>query len=398
MNISECSMRVDNEFIIFWDIKGEQIMLPKMLFPTFREYIKAIKEGKEPENMPFMANESVLNFVKENPDIILKSIEDALNTEAPNNSLSMPMSINIQMDADGKFIGKDVLMDFLKQAVDNYIPNVVFRGDNILKNKDINEAIKYCANNNTYSFVEIRDTEFDKTAVEELIKSGVYLIKFPIDLAASSAKVLNFAQNMIKCLKENKFNNYVLTWTAKNSNIQDIKKVYALANQYKIPGIEIYGFLPQNEDDLDEIPSKENFEELYRIIRPYKHQGEVIVSINKCYSPMKAYAGKSFLLTNTNKGISRGCGAGRDEVTLNVDGQLQPCCCLNLPEDTTDIKQYWYTSKKLFQLRHLEDTTKMPCNKCEYNKFCIPCVAINHNLEDRIYKGGYNSCSICIDE
>ncbi len=398
MKISECSMRVDNDFIVFWNIKGEQYIIPRMLYEKFRQHIMAVREGKtEEKGASFINDSKIKEFVENNSDIVLKAIEDSLKIEAPSNSLAMAMTFNIQVDDGVKFIDREIMMDFLKQAVENKILNIVFRGSKVLKNKDIIDAIKFCRENNMYSFIELKDDEFDQASLQQIIAAGAYMLKLPIDFSTEGARTIDFARKLTNCTKNMGFSNCILTWIAKNDNINDVERAYAFVEECGAIGLQIDGYVPESDDDLELIPTKQNFEALYKIIRPYK-KGRIMVTINKCYSPLRAYAGKSFLLTNTNKGISRGCGAGRDEVTLNVDGLLQPCFCLNMPEDISDIKEYWYTSKKLYQLRNIEEHTKMPCNNCEYNKFCIPCFAINNNIEDKLYKGGYNSCSVCIDD
>ncbi len=398
MKIEECSMRVDNELILFWNIRGEQYVLPKMLYQTFRQHILSCKDGKNQEsNMPFLAGEQLGKFVEENADIVLKAIEDSLKTEAPESALSMPMTLNIQMDEGNKRINKETMMSFVKQAADYYIPNVVFKGSHILQNNDILDAVKYCSDNNTYSLVEMSDTKFDAAAMDNLIKAGVHMIKIPVDFTPGHSEMMSFAKHALTFLRDSQFNNYSLLWTATDNSVDEIEKVYALAVQSGAVGVQVNGFIPQDDDELDLVPSVEKFDKLYKFMRAHRRE-RVFITAGKCYSPLKAYLGKSFLLTNTNSGVSRGCGAGRDEVTLNVNGELQPCEDLNFPEDSDDIKEYWYTSKKLFQLRNIEKNTKMPCNNCEYRKYCVPCFAINNNVDGSIYKGGYNSCSICLND
>jgi len=85
---------------------------------------------------------------------------------------------------------------------------------------------------------------------------------------------------------------------------------------------------------------------------------------------------------NPNRGIERGCGAGRDRFCVRADGQLSPCIYIEESENFDLLADYWEKSTALQKLRSIEKNTVESCKDCCYNRFCLPCY----------YKNGAKSC------
>jgi pyrroloquinoline quinone biosynthesis protein E len=148
--------------------------------------------------------------------------------------------------------------------------------------------------------------------------------------------------------------------------------------------IAVMVFKPDASHQLPNLPTKEQMETVAKIIKNYK--GCVKIEAEECFSQMRAMTGERFLI-NLNTGISRGCGAGRDGISINVDGKITPCRHLEFPEETRSIRDYWYNSSLLQELRSLEDKMESPCSSCRYKNNCLPCAAVNVKLHGRMAMG-----------
>lgn len=101
---------------------------------------------------------------------------------------------------------------------------------------------------------------------------------------------------------------------------------------------------------------------------------------------MKAIIGQKFFI-NLNQGINKGCQAGRDSISISVDGKITPCRHLEYEEFYTSIAEYWVSSPVLKQLRDIEHDTRRPCQGCEYERYCLHCMAVNFKLKGELFKG-----------
>ncbi|MBQ7515667.1 MAG: hypothetical protein IJS96_05240 [Schwartzia sp.] len=97
------------------------------------------------------------------------------------------------------------------------------------------------------------------------------------------------------------------------------------------------------------------------------------ISVENCFSPLAAYLGGEDPKENPNRGVARGCEAGRTFLAVRVDGSLSPCRCLDRREARESIAAYWETSPVLKDIRREE----MPasCGDCCYHRRCLPCPA-----------------------
>ena len=108
------------------------------------------------------------------------------------------------------------------------------------------------------------------------------------------------------------------------------------------------------------------------------------IVVEPCFSPMKAYINKSYLL-NRNIGFNKGCGAGRNGISVDIDGNLTPCRHLLYPESYDQIEDYWWHSEVLEKLRKFEDNRGEPCVNCYYKNNCISCRAVASKVENNLF-------------
>jgi pyrroloquinoline quinone biosynthesis protein E len=175
-----------------------------------------------------------------------------------------------------------------------------------------------------------------------------------------------------------------------SNNADDFENMIQLAERYHVACIAVMVFKPDATHQRPSIPSAEQIYKVAKLIKEYK--GNVKIEAEECFSQMRAILGKRFFV-NLNCGVSRGCGAGRDSISISVDGKITPCRHLEIKEEFRSIREYWYNSEIVRQLRQVEDRMKKPCGECHYNRNCLPCMAVNWKMNGEIYMGD-ESCTL----
>ena len=164
----------------------------------------------------------------------------------------------------------------------------------------------------------------------------------------------------------------------------------ALAERYGVQELVILAFKPDAAHQLAGYPTADQMRAAAKVIKGYK--GPVSVGAESCFSQLRSLVGKSFFI-NRNMGVFRGCGAGRDGLSVDVHGRLTPCRHLDVPEDYRSITEYWQNSPFLGELRTVEERREEPCRGCELASACLPCMAVGMKLHGRIM-GGMEECPL----
>ena len=97
------------------------------------------------------------------------------------------------------------------------------------------------------------------------------------------------------------------------------------------------------------------------------------ISVESCFSPLAASLGGEDPKQNPNRGVTRGCEAGRTFLAVRTDGSLSPCLYLDKRERWDKMDAYWETSPSLKDFRRTE--TPEQCEGCRYRRRCLPCPA-----------------------
>jgi radical SAM additional 4Fe4S-binding domain len=168
------------------------------------------------------------------------------------------------------------------------------------------------------------------------------------------------------------------------SNSDDFPGMISLAEKYELAGMVILGFKPDSSHELKSYPTEEQIRKVADQIRDYK--GPIRIAAEPCFSQMKALSMRTFF-GSVNTGVFRGCGAGRDGISVTVEGRLTPCRHLDVEESFEHIKDYWEQSEFIKQLREVEDNREEPCKGCRWEAWCLPCMAVGMKLHDRLNYG-----------
>lgn len=237
---------------------------------------------------------------------------------------------------------------------------------------------------------------FDKTVLEEMCKADVNDICISLngpteEINRFSRDGFSLALDALALLRDAQFPRTQINWVMHRTNADFFPQMVTLAEAYQVQELVLMVFKPDAENQRKSIPSQEQLRKTADFIR--KYQGPVELTAEDCFSQMRALLGQRFF-GNINRGLGKGCGAGRDGVSVTVDGKLTPCRHLEVAEDFDSLKAYWEQSSFLEQIRKTPEHKKEPCINCKYENYCLPCLAVNWKQKGEL-SIGETTCTLC---
>lgn len=383
-------------------------------FALYGKNLEQIREwletGAENEVIVELKKQQLITSEQETEDkkAFRELLEQCGQVQAPLRSLRLPDMMNIELTTrcplkcpqcycdlnTGKDIDKEVALNFITEAARLQIPYLNLSGGETLVYPHITELIQAISAHGLSSAIAISGWGFTPEKLAELTSAGVDEIYVSLngsteEINSRSRDGYKLAINALKILKESKFKDYYLNWVAREDNIADFPALVQLAEKYGVKGIYILTLKPDAEYHLKGAPSKESFQQLVSYLKS-RTNSEFMIDVEPCYSPLRAYLQQKFFV-NHNTGLTKGCGAGRHSISVDVDGNFTPCRHLLYPEKYSNIAEYWFQSKVLDQLRRVEDNREDPCNSCYLTKNCLSCRAV----ADKIYHNLNASDPLC---
>ena len=104
-------------------------------------------------------------------------------------------------------------------------------------------------------------------------------------------------------------------------------------------------------------------------------QKKMALTVETCFSPLRAWLGGEDPARNDNRGITQGCEAGRSFVAVRADGTFSPCVRFDSTQPCDSVASYWETSAVLQKLRDRRGGDMSFCSSCSYARRCRPCPA-----------------------
>jgi pyrroloquinoline quinone biosynthesis protein E len=295
----------------------------------------------------------------------------------------------------GKDMDIDTALYWLEEAAANNVRNVNLSGGETMMYPHLEKLIQTCHTLGMEANVALSGYGVDRAVLERLVDCGVSDICISLngstnDVNSLSRDGYNLAVKALQILDDMGYPRTCINWVMHSNNADDFENMIQLAERYHVACIAVMVFKPDATHQRPSIPSAEQIYKVAKLIKEYK--GNVKIEAEECFSQMRAILGKRFFV-NLNCGVSRGCGAGRDSISISVDGKITPCRHLEIKEEFRSIREYWYNSEIVRQLRQVEDRMKKPCGECHYNRNCLPCMAVNWKMNGEIYMGD-ESCTL----
>lgn len=290
----------------------------------------------------------------------------------------------------GKYIPLHIAEKYVKQASEIGVKHVELSGGETMCYPHLYDLIHIASQNGVVPNVALSGYGLSQDSYEKLINAGVEGIFISLN---GSTKEINdktrdgysLAISALKLLQDNHYSNTTINWVMHSSNADDFPNMVKLAEAMDVANLVIIGVKPDSKHMLSTIPSVEQMKAVRDVIR--SHRGKTKIIIESCFSPMLALASETKLFGNMNVGPNKGCGAGRNTFSVNVDGMLSPCRHLEYFEKWECLEDYWNNSPVLQKIRTLEDERKEPCTSCKFCSFCRHCLAVNSKLNNSLYIG-----------
>ena len=290
----------------------------------------------------------------------------------------------------GKNINPDTAVNMIREGGELGVREVMLSGGETLCYPDIYEVIKaankYCGSSN----ISLSGSYLSDDILDRLIESGISRIYISLngsteEINSQTRDGYSLAIKALKLLQDRHFEHTVINWVMHSNNAHDFPEMIRLAESYGVMGLAILGLKPDANNKMVTVPSLEQMIKVKEEIRAYK--GKTKIWTESCYSPMLALIGDTKLFGNLNVGKHNGCLAGRNTVSVSVDGLFSPCRHLMYYEEANSLKEYWYNSPVLQKIRMLQDSeAEDTCSSCHFSRYCRPCFAVSAATEGSLKK------------
>ena len=289
----------------------------------------------------------------------------------------------------GREMPLETALYWIRDAAEAGISEVNLSGGETMCYPHLTELIRECHKLGLESNIALSGVYVTEKKLGEFIDAGVTRIFVSLN---GSTKAVNektrdgyeLAISTLEMLRDMEWENTVINWVMHEYNADDFPNMIALAERYNVSTLVILSFKPDSAHQLGSYPTSEQIRTVARQIREYK--GTVDITAESCFSQLRTLAAKSFF-GSLNYGVFRGCGAGRNGISVSVEGKLTPCRHIEIEEEYDHIMEYWNQSEFLAKLRTVEDSRKEPCKGCKWEKNCLPCQAVGLKLHNELNYG-----------
>ena len=262
-----------------------------------------------------------------------------------------PIFVEMELKNQSNVLDLDRAIHWLKELEANRVWRVRFSG-NVLEYEHINELLIYCKEHGISSQIEITGKVQEKR-VAEMTAAGVSSFIIDFDLLIS--------------LQGLDFSKISARWHMNSDNTHELPQVVAEAEKLRVKELII---------SSSRCPEKQQLIKAAEFINNLKDT-HITLTVDSCFSPLRAIMGGANPVKNPNRGIERGCSAGRDHLCIHADGQLSPCINIEESEAFDSLAEYWEKSERVQKLRSIENNAAESCKDCIYKRFCLPCYCQN---------------------
>ena len=286
----------------------------------------------------------------------------------------------------GREMPLETALSWIRDAKKSHVRCINLSGGETLCYPHLERLLEECAALDLRAAISLSGALASKERIKKIIDTGVDEIY--VSLNGSTKEINSLTRDgyddaikLLALLQELGYDNICINWVMHRCNADDLPDMLSLCEKNNVKKLMILGFKPDSSGNLNGYSTAEQMQQTARIVKKYK--GPVYVDAESCFSQLCALIHKS-VFTNMNLGLERGCGAGVDGLSVNVEGKLTPCRHLDIPEEYDSISDYWENSKILKHLREISSKPEDCCVECSLNPYCLPCMDISYKLHDRL--------------
>lgn len=233
-----------------------------------------------------------------------------------------------------------------------------------------------------------------ESVVTQLLEAGLDSISISLNGSTEAVNSLTRqgyadAIRALTLLRDMGYEHTTVNWVMHSNNVDDFDDLVSLCASFNVELLDVISFKPDAKAQLKSVPSQE---QLLTVAKKIKNQsGKPTIYVERCYSQLLALVADTKLFGNFNRGKFRGCTAGYDAVSVNVDGSYSPCRHIHYKENYGSIREYMEQSPVIRALAACDETVaEEPCKSCRFLLNCRPCIGVNTEIDDRIaFKNAY---------
>lgn len=272
------------------------------------------------------------------------------------------LDMEVTENHDGLPVGEDFAL--ISECAENHVRCLRFYGGEQYEHLDCLLAV--CREREIHTEVVLA-AEASRERLSQIIEAGAD--SFLVEIETPTETDAGMAA--LSSLRELGFSKVRGKWFLHRENADELATVVQSIEKSGAEELIISGMCTNPENHR--FPSREQLEQAARFIQSYENAPGMKLSVDSCFSPLRAYLGGEDPKQNGNRGITRGCEAGRSFCAVRADGKFSPCLHLPAAGETGPLAEYWKRSLTLQGLR--EDENSAHCAACAYKRRCLPCPA-----------------------
>ena len=265
-----------------------------------------------------------------------------------------PVFVEMELKNQRHVLDPGTAVHWLNELKANRVRKVRFTGD-VLEYQHLSELLKHCKEHGISPIIEISSkVPEEKMAALPALDAPSFIVDFDL---LESLQGIDLAKTSVK-------------WYMDSGNAGTLPQVVSESEKLGVKGLIITGMTPQKPAAV--YPEKQQLIEAAEFINNYKNT-KMTLSVDSCFSPLRAIMGGENTKRNRNRGIERGCSAGRDRFCIHADGRLSPCIFIKEFENPDSLAAYWEKSETVQKLRSIKENTAESCKGCCYRRHCLTC-------------------------
>ena len=289
----------------------------------------------------------------------------------------MPTRLDMEVKNAAYTLSGEAAIQRLRECEGNRIRKVRFLGD-VAAYEPLSRLLGQCRESGMTATVVFPAEIIAPERMEELIHCGAdaYIVELP-ESGAPTETVLALCRAGLG-------DRTAARWTITEENAERMAEVAEALEAFGLSELIVTGGTPGVP-----LPSRKRLEEIGSFIRTRQANGtdeetekaedmvqkKMALTVETCFSPLRAWLGGEDPARNDNRGITRGCEAGRSFVAVRADGTFSPCVHFDCTEPCDSVTAYWENSNVLQQLRKRKGGDRSFCGDCSYARRCLPCPA-----------------------
>jgi len=289
----------------------------------------------------------------------------------------MPTQLDVEVKNTAYTLSGEAAMQCLRECEGQRIRRVRFLGD-VAAYEPLSRLLGQCRESGIRATVVLPAKTIAPARMEAIISCGADT--YVVELLESGAPT----EAVLALCRAGLGDRTAARWTITDNNAARMAEAVEELEALGLRELIVAGGTPGAP-----LPSRKRLEEIGRFIRARRAndtneateeaenpaQKKMALTVETCFSPLRAWLGGEDPARNDNRGITQGCEAGRSFVAVRADGTFSPCVRFEGTEPCDSVAAYWESSAALQKLRERRGGGTSSCGGCSYARRCRPCPA-----------------------